>query len=78
MHENPNSYLFQLYKSGGRIDGKCTSRCYKKGDCDFYWLHCKNGRFYVILESVLAEKGFIGKNSVKEKLYVFPTNYSTS
>jgi hypothetical protein len=78
MHENPYSYLFKLAKNAGKIDGKCTSRCYEKGDCDFYWLHCKNGRFYVIPEYVLAEKGYIGTNTVKEKLYVSPTNYTTS
>ena len=35
-------------------------------------------KFYVILEAVLIEKGFVGKNSIKQKLYVSPTNKNTA
>ena len=46
---NPNSYMFQLSKNNGRINGKCISCCYEKGDNDFYWLHCKMGNFIYFL-----------------------------
>ena len=70
---NPNSFGFSLNKS----DGKKYNCSYKLGDNDFYWLHCKNTtRFYVIPETILIEKGFIGDNC-KEHLYISPTNINT-
>jgi uncharacterized C2H2 Zn-finger protein len=72
-----NSYSFTLSKSAGRINGKCCHCPYEKGDNDFYWLNCKNGYFYVIPEDVLIEKGYVGKDSKKEHLYVSHTNQNT-
>ena len=70
---NPNSFGFSLNKS----NGKKYNCSYKLGDNDFYWLHCKNTtRFYVIPETILIEKGFIGDNC-KEHLYISPTNINT-
>jgi hypothetical protein len=74
---NLNSYFFNLSKYDCRIDGKCKNKCYEKHDNDFYWLNCKNGKFYVIPEDALLENGYIGKDSKKEKLYVSPTNQNT-
>jgi hypothetical protein len=74
VHDNPNSFLFCLKKYECRIEGKCKSQCYQEGDNDLYWLHCKNGKFYVIPEKELIKYGYIGN---KEKLYVSPTNKST-
>jgi hypothetical protein len=71
---NPNMFIFSLAKYDCRINGKCKNKCYEEGDNDLYWLHCKNRKFYVIPESLLIEKGFVGKNCVKQKLYVSPTN----
>jgi len=70
---NPNSFGFSINKSDGR-----KSNCsYKIGDNDFYWLHCKNTTsFYVIPESVLIEKEFIG-DKCKQHLYISPTNINT-
>jgi hypothetical protein len=77
---NPNSFGFILEKSSGKH--KRTS--YEKGDNDFYWLNCKNGKFYVIPESILIEKGFVSDNcdnncdnKCKQHLYVSPTNNNT-
>jgi len=75
-HNNINSYVFSLTKYKCRIDGKCKTQCYTEGDNDLYWLNCKNGKFYVILEEELMNHGYIGKNG-KEKLYVSPTNKNT-
>jgi hypothetical protein len=70
---NSNSFGFALNKS----NGKKYNCSYKIGDNDFYWLHCKNTtRFYVIPETILIEKGFIGDNC-KEHLYISPTNIKT-
>ena len=70
---NPNSFGFHINKS----DGKKYNCSYKLGDNDLYWLHCKNTtRFYVIPESILIEKRFIGDNC-KQHLYNFPTNINT-
>jgi len=70
---NPNSFGFSINKN----DGKKYNCSYKLGDNDFYWLHCKNtSRFYVIPESILIEKGFIGDNC-KQHLYISPTNIKT-
>ena len=70
---NSNSFGFALNKRNGK-NSKCS---YKIGDNDFYWLHCKNtSRFYVIPESLLIEKGFIG-DKCKQHLYISPTNIKT-
>lgn len=70
---NPNSFGFSVSKNNGR-KYNCS---YKLGDNDFYWLHCKNtSRFYVIPETILIEKGFIGENC-KQHLYISPTNRNT-
>ena len=74
MHDNINSYMFQLTKNNGRVDGKCVSCCYEKGDNDFYWLNCKNGKFYVFPEDVLLEEGYIGTHATKPKLFLSSTN----
>jgi len=77
IHNNINSYMFNLCKYDCRINGKCKNRCYEEGDNDIYWLNCKNGKFYVIPEEVLCENGYIGKYCKKEKLYVSQTNQNT-
>ena len=70
---NPNSFGFSINKS----DGRKYNCSYKLGDNEFYWLHCKNtSRFYVIPESLLIEKGFIG-DKCKQHLYISPTNIKT-
>lgn len=76
-HDNDKSYSFNLTKYKCRIDGKCKKQCYDEGDNDFYWLHCKNGKFYVIPEAELIVHGYIGKEG-KLKLYVSPTNKNTA
>ena len=75
---NLSMFSFNLIKYDCRINGKCKYKCYEEGDNDLYWLHCKNRKFYVIPESILIEKGFIGKNCKKQKLYVSPTNTNTA
>ena len=77
IHNNANSYSFNLTKYDCRVNGKCKHKCYKEGDNDLYWLNCKNGNFYVIPENILIEKGHIGKDCVKQHLYVSPTNQNT-
>jgi hypothetical protein len=74
IHDNPNSFSFNLIKYKCRIDGKCKNQPYKEGDNDLYWLNCKNGKFYVIPEKELIDNGYIGK---KMNLYVSPTNTNT-
>lgn len=70
---NPNSFGFSISKNNGR-KFNCS---YKLGDNDFYWLHCKNTtKFYVIPETMLIEKGFIGE-TCKQHLYISPTNRNT-
>lgn len=69
--------MFSLSKNAGRINGKSKSGCYEEGDNDFYWLNCKNKKFYVIPEYALIKNGFVGKGCIKEKLYVSPTNTNT-
>ena len=76
LHNNPNSFSFNLIKHGCKIDGKRKNQNYQKGDSDLYWLNCKNGKFYVIPEEELICHGFIGKNC-KQKIYVSPTNKNT-
>jgi hypothetical protein len=75
-HNNPNSFLFNLIKYKCRIHGKCVNQSYEEGDNDLYWLHCKNGKFYVIPEKELIIHGYIGKEC-KEHLYISPTNENT-
>ena len=75
VHNNPNSFSFNLIKKC-RSDGKSKKQSYQEGDNDFYWLHCKNGKFYVIPEKELIINGYIGKDC-KEHLYVSPTNTNT-
>jgi len=75
--KNPNLFGFTLSKYDCRINGKIKQKSYDIGDNDLYWLNCKNSIFYVIPESVLIEKGFIGKDC-KQQLYVSPTNKNTS
>ena len=77
IHNNANSYMFNLAKYDCRIDGKCKNKCYEEGDNDLYWLNCKNGNFYVIPEEDLIINGYIGKDCKKERLYVSPTNENT-
>ena len=77
IHDNVNSYSFNLSKYDCRVDGKCKHKCYEEGDNDLYWLNCKNGKFYVIPEDALFVNGYIGKDCKKEKLYVSPTNQNT-
>jgi len=76
-HNNNDAFSFNLNKYDCRIDGKCKNKSYEKGDNDFYWLNCKNGNFYVIPEDILIQKGCIGKDCKKMKLYVSPTNKNT-
>lgn len=77
IHNNINSYLFMLSKYDCRVNGKCKYRCYDQGDNDVYWLHCKNGKFYVIPEDILFENGYLGKDG-KTKLYLSTTNQNTN
>lgn len=74
---NPNMFSFTLNKYKCRVDSKCVQQNYQEGDNDLYWLNCKNNNFYVIPEYILIEKGFVGKDCKKEKLYVSPTNKNT-
>lgn len=77
VHNNINSYSFNLLKYAGRINGKCINGSYEEGDNDLYWLNCKNNLFYLIPEDYLIVNGYVGKNSKKEHLYVSPTNQNT-
>jgi hypothetical protein len=71
---NPDSFGFSINKS----DGKKYNCSYNIGDNDFYWLHCKNtSLFYIIPESILIEKGFIGEGYCRQHLYISPTNKNT-
>lgn len=74
VHNNPNSFSFNLIKYECRVEGKCVNQSYQEGDNELYWLNCKNGKFYVIPEKELIDNGYIGK---KHKLYVSPTNTNT-
>jgi hypothetical protein len=74
VHNNHNSFLFNLIKYDCRVEGKCVNQSYQEGDNDLYWLNCKNGKFYVITEKELIDNGYIGK---KRHLYVSPTNTNT-
>lgn len=77
IHNNFDSYAFALVKYKCRVDGKCKKQSYQEGDNDLYWLHCKNGKFYVIPEEELILHDHVGDNS-KTMLYVSPTNNNTS
>ena len=67
-HKNINTYHFTFSKMKGRIEGKKIRQTYEIGDCDFYWLNCKNSSiFYVIPESILIEKRYIGNSDGKIK-----------
>ena len=68
----------KLSKYDCRVNQKTESKCYEKGDNDLYWLNCKNDTFYVIPEDVLIEKGFLGKDCKRMKLYVSLTNKNTN
>jgi hypothetical protein len=73
------TYMFNLHKTGGRKNRKTTRQNYKLGDCDVYWLHCKDStKFYVIPENILAEKGYVGNSNGKPKsLIISKTNNNT-
>ena len=73
------SYSFNLHKMGSKKNGKRTRQNYKLGDCDIYWLHCKDTKkFYVIPENILAEKGYVGNSDGKPKsLIISKTNKNT-
>lgn len=77
VHNNINSYSFNLSKNSGRINGKCVNGPYEEGDNDLYWLNCKNNLFYLIPEDYLIVNGYVGKNSKKQHLYVSQTNQNT-
>lgn len=67
-HKNENTYHFNFSKTNGRIEGKRIRKTYEIGDCDIYWLNCKNtSKFYVIPENILIEKGYIGNSDGKIK-----------
>jgi hypothetical protein len=74
---NPDMFSFHLSKFKCVENGKHVLQNYQEGDNALYWLNCKNNKFYVIPESVLIEKGLVGKNSKKQHLYVSPTNKNT-
>jgi hypothetical protein len=76
VHNNPNSFSFNLIKYKCRIDGKCVNQSYEEGDNNLYWLHCKNGKFYLIPEEELICHGYIGKDC-KKIIFVSPTNQNT-
>ena len=76
VHNNPNSFSFNLIKYKCRIDGKCVNQSYEEGDNNLYWLHCKNGKFYLIPEEELICHGYIGKDC-KKIIFVSPTNKNT-
>lgn len=79
LHKNINSYKFCLTKMNGRLNGKKKRQSYNKGDCDIYWLNCKNTTiFYVIPENILIEKNYIANNDSKLKqLIISKTNKNT-
>ena len=79
LHKNVNSHHFSFSKMKGRIEGKRKRQTYEVGDCDFYWLNCKNtSKFYVIPESILIEKGYIGNSDGKIKsITISKTNKKT-
>jgi hypothetical protein len=78
-NNNREEYIFNLHKMNGRINGKRKRHTYEIGDCDFYWLNCKNtSNFYVIPENILIEKNYIGNSDGKLKsLTISKTNKNT-
>ena len=74
-------YIFNLHKmcSTKNKNSKRTRQNYKLGDCDIYWLHCKDTtKFYVIPENILAEKGYVGNSDGKPKnLIISKTSKNT-
>jgi len=78
-HKNINTYHFTFSKMKGRIEGKKIRQTYEIGDCDFYWLNCKNSsNFYVIPENILIENGILGSLDGKIKsLTISKTNKKT-
>jgi hypothetical protein len=79
LHKNINSYKFCLTKMNGRLNGKKKRQSYNKGDCDIYWLNCKNSNlFYVIPENILIEKNYIeNKDGKLKQLIMSNTNKNT-
>ena len=79
LHKNENSHHFSFSKMKCRIEGKRKRQTYEIGDCDFYWLNCKNtSKFYVIPENILIEKGYIGNSDGKIKsITISKTNKKT-
>lgn len=73
------TFVFNLHKMGSKKNGKRTRQNYKLGDCDIYWLHCKDTtKFYVIPENILIEKGYIGNSDGKIKsITISKTNKKT-
>lgn len=75
------TYIFNLHKMCGikNKNGKRTTQNYKIGDCDIYWLHCKDtSKFYVIPENILIETGYVGNSDGKPKnLIISKTNKNT-
>jgi hypothetical protein len=62
-------FIFGLCKN----NGKDSIMQYNKGDNDFYWLHCDNKRyFFVIPESILIQKNYIGNNFKKYQIKLNP------
>jgi hypothetical protein len=78
-HKNTDTYHFSLSKMNGRVNGKKKRQTYEIGDCDFYWLNCKNAsNFYVVPENILIEKGYLGNADGKIKsLTISKTNKLT-
>ena len=57
ISDKENRYIFFLCKN----NGSSSKIQYDIGDNDFYWLNCDNKKtFFVIPESILIKKGFIG------------------
>jgi hypothetical protein len=58
--------LFELCKKNGLKNNVQ----YDKGDNDLYWLNCNNKKdFYVIPESILIEKGYVGNKTNPNKIH---------
>jgi|LakMenE01Jun11ns_1017448.scaffolds.fasta_scaffold9903540_2 hypothetical protein len=78
---NIESYIFNLHKTCGikNKNKKRTRQNYKIGDCDIYWLHCKDiTKFYVVPENILIAKGYVGNiNGTPKSLTISKTNKNT-
>jgi hypothetical protein len=70
ISDKENRYIFFLCKN----NGSSNKIQYNIGDNDFYWLNCDNKEtFFVIPETKLIEKGFIGnkiENNNKQTLKI--------